>query len=191
MTFVDDLLAMAKKGGINSRQYMTEGELVVQWHTKFYRYQVKTLVNPHTSLKKRLEVIDWLLDETNDPTIPFTIAAYAFCKRITVQELHETLQDLLRVTGVLKMLQLQQQTPAVVRTARKIGLVLKHDQKSRERYAKTIEKEMNVDPRKAASIVNSSIRKEKKAAEFGQFDFFENERCRAGLKGQLHSLKGG
>lgn len=60
MSFVNDLLAMAKAGGINQRQYKTESELVVEWHAKFYHYQVKNLLNTHTSLNKKLEIINWL-----------------------------------------------------------------------------------------------------------------------------------
>ncbi len=191
MSFVNDLLAMAKAGGINQRQYKTESELVVEWHDKFYHYQVKNLLNTHTSLKKKLEIINWLLDEENDPTKPFTIAAYAFCKRIPTHQLTETIQDLLRCTGVLRMLQEQKQTPAVVKTARKIGSVLKHDDKSIDRYTQVLSKELNIDPKKARNKVLYAIRKEKKAAQHGQLDFFEKERSRMGLKGQLHSTEKG
>ncbi|GLQ71109.1 hypothetical protein [Vibrio penaeicida] len=192
MSFVNDLLAMARAGGINQRQFKTEGELVVEWHTKFYRYQVRNLVNPHTSLSKKLEIIDWLLDDNDDPSIPFTIASYAYCKRIPSEQLTENIQDLLRCTGILRMLEHTKQTPAVVKTARKIGSVLKHDQKSIDRYTKVLSKELNIDPKKARNKVLSSIRKEKKAASHGQLDFFEKERSRMGLKGQLHPVsKGG
>jgi hypothetical protein len=181
MDFVTDLLHMAKNGGLLRGHYLNEDEELIFWHKNVYRYHVNTILTKDALISKRIESCIWLLDDNTDPSVPFSMAAYAY---LSLEEVRQEIIRVMKSIGLFEQLKQAKQTPAVIKTARRVGIVLKYDDKSQSRTAEEYARATGSTLTQAKRITTMTINKDIKGRNHGQLDFFELDRRKAGLREQ-------